>query len=285
MATPGEILSRFNDIKTLPHVAIKLSQLLSDENSSLNQFEELIRMDPGLVVRLLRAVNSPYYGLMQKVDSISRAVLFIGIKGLRNMVVTEALKDIFKMNSNSEAFTRSRLWMHSAAVGICSQMIAERVFSLKGEDAYLCGILHDIGLIVLDQTVHDQLIEVLKAYDPAKGLNITAYENEIIGTNHTVIGSMLAKNWNLPEAVQEGIRQHHRVNESLKPGGSGSITQCADYIVSQLKFEIITGMRPTLAAETTEHIKANLQEYKALGRDLPGEMQKAKDLYEDASDE
>jgi len=285
MATPGEILARFNDIKTLPHVAIKLSQLLSDENSSLNQFEDLIRMDPGLVVRLLRAVNSPYYGLMQKVDSISRAVLFIGLKGLRNMVVTEALKDIFKLNSNSEAFTLSRLWLHSAAVGVCSQMIAERIFSLKGEDAYLCGILHDIGLIVLDQTVHAKLMEVIQAYDPDKGLNITVYENEIIGTNHTVIGSMLAKHWNLPESVQEGIRQHHRTSEALKPGGPGSMTQCADYIVSQLKFDIMPNLRPVLGVETTEHIKANLQEYKALGRDLPAEMQKAKDLYEDAADE
>lgn len=285
MATPGEILARFNDIKTLPHVAIKLSQLLSDENSSLNQFEELIRMDPGLVVRLLRTVNSPYYGLMQKVDSISRAVLFIGLKGLRNMVVTEALRDIFKMSSNSETFTRSRLWLHSAAVGVCSQMIAERIFSIKGEDAYLCGILHDIGLIVLDQVAHDQLMEVLKAYKPQEGLNLTVYENEIIGTNHTVIGSLLAKQWNLPESVQEGIRQHHRVNGALEPGGPGSITQCADYIVSQLKFDIMPGLRAVLGPETTEHIKSNLQEYKALGRDLPGEMQKAKELYEEAEDE
>jgi len=279
MATAGDILARFNEIKTLPHVAIRLSQLISDENSSLNQFEELIRMDPGLVVRLLRTVNSPYYGLMNKVDSISRAVMFIGLKGLRNMVVTEALRDIFKLGQDDEIVSRSRLWLHSAAVAVCSQMIAERIFGLKGEDAYLCGILHDIGLIVADQTVHAKLIEVFTAYAPAKSL--TEVENEIIGTNHTVIGAQLAKQWNLPEAVQEGIRQHHRYRELVKPGSPAGLVQSADYIVSQMNYAMVPGYRALLAPEIATHIKENIQEYKALARDLPEEMTKASELYEE----
>ncbi|OPZ60058.1 MAG: hypothetical protein BWY87_00677 [Deltaproteobacteria bacterium ADurb.Bin510] len=281
MATAGDILARFNEIKTLPHVAIKLSQLISDENSSLNQFEELIRMDPGLVIRLLRTVNSPYYGLMNKVDSISRAVMFIGLKGLRNMVVTEALRDIFRLGPDEEIFSRNRLWLHSAAVAICSQMIAERIFGLKGEDAYLCGILHDIGLIVADQTVHAKLIEVFSAYAPARSL--TEIENEIVGTNHTVIGAQLAKQWNLPETVQEGIRQHHRYREFIKPGSPAGLVQCADYIVSQMSYAMVPNYRALLAPEIADHIKLNLQEYKALTRDLPDEMARARELYEGAA--
>ena len=281
MATAGDILARFNDIQTLPHVAIRLSQLISNENSSMNQFEELIRLDPGLVVRLLRTVNSPYYGLMTKVESISRAVLFIGLKGLRNMVVTEALRDIFKMNHAETSFSRNQLWLHSAAVAVCSQMIAERIFGFKGEDAYLGGILHDIGLIVADQTVHAQLLEVFEAYTTAQGL--TDYENRIIGTNHTVVGQLLAKQWNLPENVQTGIRQHHRTKSNLRPDSAGGLIQIADYIVSQLGYDIIPGYRAMLAPDINAHIKANLQEYKALARDLPDEMLKARELYaEDA---
>ena len=102
----------------------------------MNDFEKIIEMDPVLVFRLLRVVNSPYYGLRQTVDSISRAVVIVGMNNIRNMVVVEALKDIFKKDSEADCFSRNRLWLHCAAVSICSQMISERIFGENGEDAF-----------------------------------------------------------------------------------------------------------------------------------------------------
>ena len=109
MATAEALLKKFKELKTLPHVAIRLSKLISDENTTMQEFENLIKMDPTLVLRLLRTVNSSYYGLRQKVSSISRAVILIGMRNLRNMVVTEALKDIFSQGSNEEVFSRRLL--------------------------------------------------------------------------------------------------------------------------------------------------------------------------------
>ena len=93
MPTTQELLKKFKGLKTLPHVAIRLSKLISDESTPMAKFEEVIRMDPTLVLRLLQMVNSSFYGLRQKVDSIPRAVVYIGMKNLRNMLVIEALKD------------------------------------------------------------------------------------------------------------------------------------------------------------------------------------------------
>jgi len=146
MPTAKGLLNKFSTAKTLPHIAIKLTKLISDENSTMQDFEKMIKMDPTLVLRLLRGANSPYYGLRQKVNSISRAVVVIGIYNLRNMIVTEGLKEIFKDINNKNAFSRNRLWLHCSAVSICSQMVMERIFGLNGEDAFLCGILHDIGI-------------------------------------------------------------------------------------------------------------------------------------------
>ena len=279
MTTAHALLKRFNNSETLPHVAIRLSKLISDENSTMKEFEEIIRLDPTLVLRLLRVVNSPYYGLRQKVNSIPRAVIFIGMKNLRNMVVTEALKGIFKQSSHNGTFSRSNLWLHCAAVSICSKMIAQRIFGQKAEDAYLCGILHDIGMIVEDQVAHDLFVKTCEAYKPESG-QITAYETEIIGIDHTVIGYELARDWKLPPEVQEGIKLHHKSSDNITPSSIAGTIQIAGHIASKLNFPAMPGMEGILSPPLVTHIQNNLEEYKTLVRDLPDEMSKARELYE-----
>ena len=104
MNSASVLLKRFKKTKTLPHVAIRLTRLMADENSSIQAFEDIIKMDPTLVLRLLRLVNSPYYGVQQRIESIARAVVFIGMKNLRNIVVTEALRDIFREGKTKHIF-------------------------------------------------------------------------------------------------------------------------------------------------------------------------------------
>jgi len=278
MPTAKGLLDKFTTAKTLPHIAIKLTKLISDENSTMQDFEKMIKMDPTLVLRILRGANSPYYGLRQKVNSISRAVVVIGINNLRNMIVTEGLKEIFKDKNSKNAFSRSRLWLHCAAVSICSQMIMERIFGLNGEDAFLCGILHDIGMIVEDQTASDLFSRVCNTYDENSRL-ITDYEKEIVGTDHCEIGHLLAKDWQLPIEIQEGIQRHHKMLDHVSPSSLTGVIQLAEFIVSQLDYTAIPGMKAKLSLPLATHIRDNVKEYKALVRDLPNEMSKAKDLY------
>jgi putative nucleotidyltransferase with HDIG domain len=245
----------------------------------MQEFQEIIKMDPTLVLRLLRMVNSSYYGLRQKVDSISRAVIFVGMKNLRNMVVTEALKDIFAKHPSNGVFSRSRLWFHCAAVSICSQMISERIFEQEGEDAYLCGILHDIGMIIEEQVAQDLFLKVCKAYEP-ETKTITEYERSFIGTDHCRIGYLLARDWKLPVAVQEGIKQHHNSLAALPASSVAGIIQIAEYIASKMNYTAMPGMNGVLSPSIAKHIHDNIEEYKVLLKDLPDEMVKAKNLYQ-----
>lgn len=278
MPTAKGLLNKFSTAKTLPHIAIKLTKLISDENSTMQDFEKMIKMDPTLVLRLLRGANSPYYGLRQKVNSISRAVVVIGINNLRNMIVTEGLKEIFKDKKSENVFSRNRLWLHCSAVSICSQMIMERIFGLNGEDAFLCGILHDIGMIVEDQTEPDLFYRVCNTYDE-NSKPITDYEKEIVGTDHCAIGYLLAKDWKLPIEIQEGIQRHHKMLDHVSPSSLTGVIQLAEFIVSQLDYTAIPGMKAKLSPPLATHIRDNVKEYKALVRELPNEMSKAKDLY------
>jgi putative nucleotidyltransferase with HDIG domain len=194
-------------------------------------------------------------------------------------VVTEALRDIFKESKTKHIFSRRQLWMHSAAMGVCCQMVAERIFGDNGENAFLCGILHDIGLIVMDQVIHEQLIQVCEAYEPGNK-PISAYEDDIIGVDHSTIGQILARDWKLPEEIQDGIKKHHKILNNIDPASMAGIVQIAELIVSKLDYPAIPGMEPTISLPLTDHIRENMAEYRTLTRDLPDEMAKARDLYE-----
>ncbi|MBF0102188.1 MAG: HDOD domain-containing protein [Desulfobacterales bacterium] len=273
------LLKNFKNLKTLPHIGLQLTALLSDDNTTIHQIEELIRLDPTLILRLLRLVNSPYYGLREKVTSISQAIVFIGMKNLRNMVVVEALRDIYKNSVENQIFSRTKLWMHCAVVSISSQMISERVFNKKGEDAFLCGILHDIGMIVEDQIVPNMFIKVCESYNP-KLMNIIDVEKEIIGTDHAAVGNILAIDWKLPVVVQDGIKNHHKVTQSLNPESIEGIIQISEYLSAKLNYTAIKAQSVTLSPPLVVHMGKSISEYKTIMKDLPDEIKKAKDIYQ-----
>ena len=273
------LLEKFHATKTLSPVAVRLTQLISNEKSTIQEFEKVIKIDPTLVVRLLKLVNSPFFALRQEVDSISRAVVVVGTKNLRNMVVTAALKNVFAQTSPENVFSRARLWLHCAAVSICSQMISERIFGQKGEDAFLCSILHDIGMIVQDQVTRDRFVHTCSTYDPDAG-PFTEHERAMMGTDHCEIGGLLVQDWNLPIDVVDGVRYHHDVKKDAVPSSVLGIIQIAHYLVSRLDYTAIPGMKAVLPGGLIAYFRKNIKEFKALIRDLPDELENARDLYE-----
>ncbi len=279
MADPTQqFIKRFNTIKTLPHVVTKLSALINDEDATIRDFEEVIKMDPTLVVRLLQLVNSPYYGLAQKVESIGRAVAYVGMRDLYSLAVTDAMKNMFTSEDTVSAhYSRKQLWLHSAAVGICSKVVAERIFGVNGDDPYLTGILHDFGIIVEEQVEPDLFFKVCE--NPDNQLRFDNCERAYLQTDHSEIGYFLTKAWDMPQAIQEAIRDHHRNIENIAPDSLTGILQIAEYLTAQLQYVAIPGFPPRLSDCLQEHISENIDEYTVLMEDLPEEMEKAKDLY------
>ncbi|NLX19378.1 MAG: HDOD domain-containing protein, partial [Desulfobulbus sp.] len=248
--------------------------------STLQDFEQVIRLDPTLVARLLTLINSTYYSLNRKVDSISRAIALMGMKNLHNIVITDAISKIFRSHSSMNGFSPERLWLHSAAAGTCCKMIAERIFSVNGDDSYLCGILHDIGLIVILDANPDAFLQLLKQLE-RNDAPITVLEQQLLQTDHCEIGYTLAKNWQMPTSIAEAIRDHHQQSESrISPQSPTGILQISEYIIDQLNFSAINDrVSGLLNASLTEHIQKNIEEYKVLAADLPEELEKIKNVY------
>jgi putative nucleotidyltransferase with HDIG domain len=280
MHSAEQLLRKFTNLKTLPHVAIRLSALLSEEKTHIQDFEEVIKLDPVLVTRILRVANSAFFGVREKVSSISRALVFLGTKNLRNMVATEAIKDILNCKTGGDAFSRKNLWLHCAAVSILAQMISERVFGRRGEDAYLCGILHDIGLIIEDQTAPELFALVCESLSAASK-PLTEIEKEIVGTDHCAVGFLLSEDWKLHEDIKKGIRDHHIISDELQPNSMIGLIQLANFFACKLNYPALPGLKGDLSPSLVRYVKENSEEFKVLLREIPSQMAAAKELYDD----
>lgn len=280
MPTAEEILRKFKGLKTIPAVATRVAHLVSSEEASIREFEEIIRLDPVLVSRLLRLVNSSYFGLLNKVGTIGRALVFIGIKNLRNLVMVESLKDVFKGERKRNGFSRKKLWMHCTGVGICCQLISRRLYESSGEDSFLAGILHDFGMIMEDQIENESFLKAVEKY--RKGNEpLPECEYSTIGTDHCTLASLLAREWKFPHEVQKVIQNHHKeIQDPLEIDTLLSIIQVAHYLVDGLGYSEIDERTEEPKGLLAEHIRLKAIEYKVLAEELPGELEKANELYE-----
>ncbi len=277
MSAAKSLIEKFTDIHPLPHVVTTVTRLINDPDSTMKDFEEIIKMDPVLVSRLLRLVNSPYYGLVQTVDSIGRAVAFLGMKNLHNLVVTDALKRLFIVPEVASVFSKKKLWIHSAAVSICSQMVAERIFGINGDDAFLCGILHDFGLLIEEQVRRQDFHKICASCKSTSSL--LEMERHSFATDHCEICYLMTLDWNMPETLQKAIRDHHLISDEIEPSSLTGIIQISEYISGQLDLSTLPDLEMMISPSLLEHLQDNLDEYTVLIEDLPDEMSKAQIIY------
>ncbi len=279
MSDAKDIIEGFKEFKSIPHISLKLTRLLSGNACTIKELEEIISYDPTLVMRLLRIVNSAYYGLTNRVESISDAVIFLGLETLRNVVVTDALKNIFVNSEDNSYFSPERLFLHSSVVAICSQMICERIHGKKGDIAFLCGIIHDAGMILEYQTKEEEFLDTCKVYQEEQK-NFQRLEQKALGTDHTEIGYLIAKEWQLPESVLEPIKNHHSFSDSVTPDSSTGILVLAEYMTARMSYIEMDNMEVELPSSLTQHVSDNIHEYKELAQALPESVLQAKELYQ-----
>ena len=277
MSTAKSFFEKFAEVHPLPHVVTTVTRLVNDPESTMKDFEEVIKIDPVLVSRLLRLVNSPYYRLAQTVDSISRAVTFLGMKNLQNLVVMDALKNIFVGPEIDSIFTKKKLWVHCAAVSICSKMVSERIFGINGDDAFLGGILHDFGLLVEEQVRQEDFHRICTSTKSSSSL--VEMEQQTFATDHCEICYLMVQDWNMPVVIQDAIRDHHLISDDIEPSSLTGIIQISEYITGQLNLSTLPNMEVEISPPLIEHLQDNIDEYTVLLEDIPDEMEKAHSIY------
>ncbi len=265
-------------MKTIPSVATRLVTMMEKDRGTLQEFEEVIKVDPTLVLRLLKLVNSAYFALRTKIKTISEALVYIGMDNLRNMIVLDAIKNLFVNKPDSDRFSRNKLWLHCAVTSICCQMIAERIFALRGENAFLCGLLHDIGFIVEDQAASGKFSRFCDTLKSGCD-DMAVHEADVMGTTHSIVGHLLTEKWGLSNDICEAIKLHHNLLNKVVPESLTGILQISEYLICKLDYSAFPDIPGKLSPPLLNHVRRNVIAYKAIIDDLPQEISRAKEIY------
>jgi len=226
-----QVLDDNPQLSSLPQTMAEVLRVARDENASARDLAEVLQRDPSLTAKVLRMVNSPYYGMMRKIGSVQQAVQTIGMRQIMALALTSS---IYRITDDwNSVMDRERFWRHSLEVAIASRMIAEKAGYRQPEEAFVAGLLHDIGLLVLENAVPEQFTRVWKQAEHDG--NLPDIEIETWGTNHTMVGQYLLERWNLPDSISRAVGRHHStfLPETRNPELCTSQIICLAHLISK----------------------------------------------------
>ncbi|MCL1928116.1 MAG: HDOD domain-containing protein [Treponema sp.] len=200
------IVDNVNSLPQFPDNIVLVQRMIGDPKSEMADIARQISMDPALTADLLKIVNSAQYMLAKKVDNISEAVKLVGMRGIKNLLFSYGTQKIL----GGDTTEKKALWEHSYKTAFFAYNLAKNFKKDHNllDDAYVGGILHDMGKIIF-ASVHPELLDKIKVFCADKGMPPSTFEDLSTGMNHAEIGSMVAEKWNFPEQLVHAIQFHH----------------------------------------------------------------------------
>ncbi len=229
MQKAQQMVESFDDLPTIPQVATKVIQLLDRPNVELDQVADLILSDQVLAARVIKMVNSPLYRPAHPVQSVKRALIYLGIHHIRELAFSCSFVDVFQ--GRDAIIDIKSFWEHSFGVGMVAKIIAEKVHYPDSEKAYLVGIVHDIGEVFLSYYRQDDFRAMLKEVE-GKPFRLFEKEAEFLGASHADVGLCIARKWNFPADYCEVIALHHSPEEAQLDPTLCAIVNLADLFCS-----------------------------------------------------
>jgi putative nucleotidyltransferase with HDIG domain len=193
------------DLPPMPHIAQLVMEKVGDPSTTARQLQDIIYQDQALAARILKIANSAFYGLSRSVTSLTAAIGTIGFNTIKSLVISSAMRDLFK----SFGLTEQLLWEHSLGCAFSSRAIAKRLKFSKLEEAFLAGLLHDIGKVILNLKVPDQVSLIIQEVYNNPGTTFAQLEHTSFGFDHAQLGQLVAHKWNFAGEIEEAIGLHH----------------------------------------------------------------------------
>lgn len=206
--TIENITRNIQSLPTLPTVYGVMTRAMENPLISNEKIAEIISADQSTAFKILKVANSPFYGFRGKIDTISKAILYLGLNEVKDIVFSLSVTSMFSSSKNTGYLEPKELWAHSIAVGILARMIAQAHGIREIENFFLAGILHDIGKLVLLKYTFNEYKQVFGFISQKKCL-IREAETDAFGFDHSEIGKILAERWKLPENIIDSIAYHH----------------------------------------------------------------------------
>jgi HD-like signal output (HDOD) protein len=267
------------DLPGLPATVFETVQLLGDSEVNLERVSESIELDQSMTSKILRLVNSPFYGVAGKISTIQQALVILGFGTVRNAMLSLSVFDVFLRDGEAKGgFDLARFWEHSVGTGIISKVLAQGLRLPDPDEFFIAGLLHDIGKIVVIQFLQQEFAEILQLVDN-RDLFIREAEIEILGFDHSYAGSYLAKKWNMPVTLEEVIAFHHAPDAAREDPKKVSVVHLADSLCRGLG--IGHGgdkLVPAIATEALQTLGINIGYIAEVLPEIDAEMEQAADF-------
>jgi putative nucleotidyltransferase with HDIG domain len=199
------LIELVDGLPTMPAVATKILRVAGSEDVDAAEVTRLIASDQGLASKVLGTCNSAYYGLPQRVKTLSRAVGLLGFKAVRNLVLVHSLP---WKRSSTPSFADQMIFTHAGATAVAARVLAGQTKRSDPEEALLGGLLHDAGRLALNLAAHEEYEPVLKAIYNLEGESIEL-ERRALGVDHTQMGEQILRKWSFPEELVRVAQTHH----------------------------------------------------------------------------
>ncbi len=246
-----EVQQKSELIPSLPDVVTEILSLLNNnQGAELKDFEKHLQKDASLVARMLRVVNSPFYGMPQTVNSIKEAVMILGFRSLRSLVLAATTANYLERNFSCFGHSEKGLWIHSLCVASGARTLAKETRQKADirEGVFVAGLLHDIGKMLLGPFLAESNSNI-SMYEGTQ----TEIEETLLGMNHTESGAMIAEKWNLGPMVKNVIQNHHGKNLPEGYEVETALIRLADNYAKELGKGFQEGHEPEL-----EYLQADL---------------------------
>jgi putative nucleotidyltransferase with HDIG domain len=217
------IVNRTSELTPLASVAVRAIQLAEDDRSAVLDLANVISADQALAARLLRLANSAYYGYARRIGNVREAVILLGTRTVRSVVIATSIIDSLRV-PDVAPFKQELFWAHSVSVGLAAEAIVRVTKVASPEDAFTAGVLHDMGKLAImlsEPQLFRSVVERVLA-----GAEHREAEVDLLGVSHNEVGGRLARRWNFPDALVEAITHHH----AETPGNS--IASLADAVAA-----------------------------------------------------
>jgi putative nucleotidyltransferase with HDIG domain len=232
MASPDAGSIRVGELPALPSVALRVLALLDDPNTSVLKLQDALSVDQGMVGRLLRLSNSAHYAVRVHVSTVAQAINIVGFNRVRSLMIAACTESL--LDNPRSGFKDRILWEHSLGVAYASQVVAAKVGPRLADEAFVAGLMHDVGKSVLDRNFRDRYHELIGEVYNGTVVSFAEAERAAFGFDHALVGGFVARKWNLAAELEEVVRLHHEPERATVSPELCAIVSLANGICVQL---------------------------------------------------
>lgn len=230
-------LDKIENLPTLPTIAMEANKLLQDTETSIKKLSNIIETDQAIASKILKLVNSAFFGLRSKVGNIPHAITLLGFNTVRNAVTSVSVIKTLSNVSDMEGFKIRDFWTHSVSVAVASKHLADTTHIHNPDDCFIGGLLHDIGKLILINNFESLFTEIWKL---KREENISFFEAEKKkgSMNHAQIGGYMASKWKLPNTLSDAIARHHSLSSMAVDVNLLKIIHSANILINHLDLSV-----------------------------------------------